>query len=199
MAGWRVRRCWPAVITVVWACVRATAAPPPAAPRVLSGNAPPAGFAQALEVRPFVFPRDHGPHPEFRQEWWYVTGNLGSPEGERFGFELTFFRIALAPPPAPASAAASLASAWRAREIYVAHFAVTDVARARFRSAQKLSRAALGLAGAQAEPLRVWIDDWSLAAADGGGWKLHGAQPGYEIELVQIGRASCRERVCLYV
>jgi predicted secreted hydrolase len=183
MHRWRVWRRWPAVITGALACVSTAAAPPPVVPRVSSGNAPPAGFAQALEVRPFVFPHDHGPHPEFRQEWWYVTGNLGSPEGERFGFELTFFRIALAPPPAPASAAAPLASAWRTREIYVAHFAVTDVARARFRSAQKLSRAALGLAGAQAQPLHVWIDDWSLAAADGSSWKLHAAQPGYEIQL----------------
>ena len=133
MAGWRVRRRWPAVITGVLACVSTAAAPPAVVPRVSSGNAPPGGFAQALQVRPFVFPHDHGPHPEFRQEWWYVTGNLGSQEGERFGFELTFFRIALTPPPAPA--AAPLASAWRTREIYVAHFAVTDVARARFRSA----------------------------------------------------------------
>jgi predicted secreted hydrolase len=167
----------------------APAAPPAAAGSgVLSGEAPAAGFAQALGVRPFEFPRDHGPHPEFRQEWWYFTGNLEAAGGERFGFELTFFRFALAPPTAAGAAAATAAtatSAWRAREIYMAHFAVTDVARGRFRFAQKLSRAALGLAGAQAEPLAVWIDDWALRTAASGTprWTLNAHEPGYAIEL----------------
>jgi predicted secreted hydrolase len=154
-----------------------------------------AGFAQALEPRVFVFPRDHGPHPAFRQEWWYVTGNLDAASGERFGFELTFFRIALQPPAAASKTAAagvdvpaSGSSAWRTSEIFMAHFAVTDVAQRRFRFMQKLSREALGLAGAEASPLRVWIDDWSLAAAAGPAageehWTLRAAQPGYEIEL----------------
>jgi predicted secreted hydrolase len=179
------------------------AAAPPATGRVLPGTAPGAGFAQALESRPFVFPRDHGPHPQYRQEWWYVTGNLDAASGERFGFELTFFRFALAPLAAAGPAATAGAdmpgapgatpgetSAWRTREMYMAHFAITDVARRRFRFAQKLSRAALGLAGAQGPPLRVWIDDWSLAGIEPAPtpaalapWTLHAAQDGYEIEL----------------
>src|ERR1700760_3001763 len=57
-----------------------------------------AGFARAVEPRPFEFPRDHGPHPDFHHEWWYVTGNLDSDTGERFGFELTIFRVGLVPP-----------------------------------------------------------------------------------------------------
>jgi len=166
----------------------AAAAPPAAASPAGSPSIP--GFAAALEPRTFEFPRDHGPHPDFRQEWWYVTGNLDAADGERFGFELTFFRVALVPqstarsaePPAP-PASASAGSAWRAREIYVAHFAVTDVARQRFRAEQKLSRAALTLAGAQAGPLRVWLDDWALEAS-GASWQLHAAQPGYSIDLV---------------
>jgi predicted secreted hydrolase len=153
------------------------------------------GFARALSVRPFVFPRDHGPHPAFRQEWWYVTGNVDAANGERFGFELTFFRFALVPPEvplptsAPVGAGTQVASAWRAREIYLAHFAVSDVARRRFRFAQKLERGALGLAGALGEPLHVWIDDWTLGggdavtAAGAPRWRLHAAQPGYAIEL----------------
>ncbi|HVW69591.1 MAG TPA: lipocalin-like domain-containing protein [Steroidobacteraceae bacterium] len=127
------------------------------------------GFAQVLEPRTFEFPRDHGPHPQYRQEWWYVTGNLDGAGGERFGVELTFFRFALAPLPGrPAARVGTRAatageeeragegeredggrqSRWRARQIYMAHFAVTDVGRKRFRFAQKLSRDALGLAGA---------------------------------------------------
>ena len=148
-------------------------------------------FAQALAPRAFDFPRDHGPHPEFRQEWWYLTGNLDATDGERFGFELTFFRVALLPPPPAVAAAAAAApagptSAWRTRQIYVAHFAVTDVARRRFRFQQKLARDALGLAGAQPAPLHVWLDDWSLEVRQeepAHPWTLHAAQPGYTIDL----------------
>ena len=172
------------LLAVVCAYLQSSSAAPPA---VLNSAANPGaqGFAQALEPRVFEFPRDHGPHPGFRQEWWYLTGNLDATDGQRFGFEVTFFRVALVPPPAEPVAPAT-GSAWRARQIYVAHFAVTDVARRRFRSQQKFSREALGLAGAQAAPLRVWLDDWSLELPPGGGpgpWKLHAAQPGYDIDL----------------
>jgi len=135
---------------------------------ILRGGAPEEGFARADAVRPFEFPRDHGPHPAFRHEWWYFTGHLQAADGEQFGFEVTFFRIALAP---PRSAAGLIegggiegASRWRARQIYVAHFAITDIGRRTFHSAQRFARDALGLAGAQAAPLRVWLGDWSVAA-----------------------------------
>jgi predicted secreted hydrolase len=147
---------------------------------VLPAGPAEAGFDEALTVRDFEFPRDHGPHPSFRQEWWYLTGHLEGAGGERFGFELTFFRFALAPP----AAAPPQSSAWRAREIYMAHFAVTDIARTRFRYAQKLTRAALGLAGAETQPLRVWTEDWSLRQ-DGtsDNWRIRAAEPGYVLEL----------------
>jgi predicted secreted hydrolase len=172
------------LLALVCAYLQSSSAAPPA---VLNSAANPGaqGFAQALEPRVFEFPRDHGPHPGFRQEWWYLTGNLDAADGQRFGFEVTFFRVALVPPSVEPVVSATV-SAWRAREIYVAHFAVTDVARRRFRSQQKFSREALGLAGAQAAPLRVWLDDWSLELPPGGGpgpWKLHAAQPGYAIDL----------------
>ena len=154
------------------------------------------GFAQVLGPRTFEFPRDHGAHPDYRQEWWYVTGNLDAANGERFGFELTFFRFALASALKGASGAtastglvpptsADSDSRWRTREIYMAHFAVTDVARGRFRFSQKLSRGAVGLAGAQMPPLHVWVDDWSLAALgpDDPRWRLRAAQNGYELTL----------------
>ncbi len=165
----------------------AAGASPPLPSGVLPEATAAAGFAQADAPRQFVFPRDHGPHPQFRQEWWYVTGNLDEASGERFGFELTFFRFALRPPAVTTAAASigSQVSAWRTSQIYLAHFAVTDVARRKFQVAQKLSRDALGLAGAQASPLRVWIDDWALAGPGGGSgsWTLHAAQPGYELGL----------------
>src|SRR4029077_1759698 len=72
-------------------------AAPPLAQRSAGSEDAPAGFAQALAPWSFAFPRDHGPHPQFRQEWWYVSGNLDAGSGERLGFELTFFRFALQP------------------------------------------------------------------------------------------------------
>ena len=111
-----------------------------------------------------------------------MSGNLDAASGERLGFELTFFRFALQAEPALAPV-----SAWRTRQIYMAHFAITDVTAGRFRFAQKLSREALGLAGGETVPLRVWIDDWSLEATVAGAvaqeWSLRAAQPGYELEL----------------
>lgn len=147
---------------------------------VIRGAAQSGGFARAIEPRRFEFPADHGPHPAFRHEWWYVTGNLDSTTGERFGFELTFFRFALAPPAGGVAPDAGT-SAWRARQIYAAHFAITDVARGEFHFAEKRERDALGLAGAQAQPFRVWLDDWGIGGE--ANWTLHAAGQGYELTL----------------
>ena len=179
-------------------------APVSSALDVLRG-APNDGFARALASRPFEFPRDHGPHPDFRHEWWYITGNLDSDTGERFGFELTVFRVGLVPPVSGGAAgghdagpvgragagvataggqraavdgpAAGGASAWRTREVYAAHFAITDVARGTFKFADRYSRGALGLAGAQAEPFKAWLDDWVLGST------IHARGQGYELTL----------------
>jgi predicted secreted hydrolase len=173
----------------------------------LSSEGMPSGFALATEPKPFVFPRDHGPHPDFRHEWWYVTGHLDAQSGERFGFELTFFRFALVPPRSGdvsdtrAGAATKndrnqsrerggAHSAWRARQIYMAHFAVTDLDRGTFHASERYARDALGLAGAQAEPFRVWLDSWSLGtpASETGPegssyWQLRAADQGYAFDL----------------
>lgn len=139
------------------------------------------GFRRAIEPRAFAFPEDHGPHPEFRNEWWYVTGNLDADDGSRFGFELTIFRFALAPD-APASP-----SAWRTNQVYVAHFAITDAARSRFHAAERYARGAVGLAGARAEPFRVWLGDWeigTLGATDAGErWRLAAGGDGFSIDV----------------
>jgi predicted secreted hydrolase len=143
-------------------------------------------FAQALAPQPLEFPRDWGPHPDYRQEWWYVTGNLDAVGGERFGFELTIFRFALAP---GATAAAAVGpktgpggSWWRTRQIYLGHFAVTDVARHRFRFTVKRARGALELAGARAAPFRVWVGNWQLGQ-EGSAWRLQAAGEGYALSL----------------
>jgi predicted secreted hydrolase len=104
-----------------------------------------------------VFPRDHSAHPEYRTEWWYFTGNLAASDGRHFGFELTFFRYALAPPGDPAQQG----SAWRTQQVWMAHFAITDTAGRRFFARERITREALGLAGAATNPLRVSVEDWA--------------------------------------
>ncbi len=120
------------------------------------------GYQRADQPRPFHFPADHGPHPEFRNEWWYVTGNLADAAGRQFGYQLTLFRIALSPDQ-PATD-----SAWRTNQVYMGHFALTDVNGEKHHSFERFSRGALGLAEAQAAPFRVWLEDWELSgtAAD---------------------------------
>jgi predicted secreted hydrolase len=146
------------------------------------------GFARALTPRAFVFPADHGPHPDFRTEWWYYTGNLGTAAGRHVGFELTFFRVALVPDAepradtAPRAATAPRASAWATRQLYFAHFAVTDTASKRFHAFSRTSRGALGLAGASASPFRVFIDDWS-AEADGQATRLRAGDGDVALDL----------------
>jgi predicted secreted hydrolase len=134
----------------------------------------PDAYPLALLPREFSFPEDHGPHPGYRNEWWYVTGNLDSSRGRRFGFELTIFRFALAAPEqgredSRASAGTSeWTSEWATSQVYIAHFAVTDVAAERFYVAERYARGALGLAGATALPLRAWVEDWHLEGTTDG-------------------------------
>ena len=161
------------------------AAPQSRLSELLSGDGEP-GFEKATEPRAFTFPEDHGPHPGFRNEWWYVTGNLDGSNGRRFGFELTIFRFALTP------TVPEDESNWRSNQVYIAHFAVTDADRERFYAAERYSRGALGLAGASADPFRVWIDDWEIAAVAAGPpeqWRLRASDPGFALD-VALGAAK---------
>lgn len=154
---------------------------------------PAADYALADKPRDFEFPADHGPHRAFRNEWWYVTGNLDDEAGRRYGYELTLFRFALAP---DAAAADLNGSHWRSREVFVGHFALTDVRAGRFYVAERFSRPALGLAGATGPPVRVWLEDWSLAhedaasgpAAAGRPWLLKARHAGVAVDLSLLPR-----------
>ncbi|MDP9198050.1 MAG: carotenoid 1,2-hydratase, partial [Pseudomonadota bacterium] len=127
------------------------------------GTGTPAEFERAEAPRAFDFPADHGAHPGFRSEWWYFTGNLAAEDGRHFGFQLTFFRFALAP------IAVERASAWATNQAWMAHLTVTDSAGKRFHAAERLARGALGLAGTETAPFRVWLGDWEARAAESGG------------------------------
>ena len=142
--------------------------------------APAEGFALVEGARPFDFPADHGPHPEYRSEWWYFTGNVADPEGGAYGFQLTFFRFRLA------AESVERRSAWAAEQVYMAHFAVTDVAARRFHAFERFSRGALDLAGAEAAPFRVWLEDWSASGQDDAGdfaVRLRAGEAGVGIDL----------------
>ncbi len=141
------------------------------------------GYARAVSTRTFVFPQDHGPHPEFQTEWWYYTGNLTTIDGRHFGFQFTIFRFAIAPnlPVRP--------SAWATNQIYMAHFAVTDVANQKFYAFERFSRGANRLAGAQGVPFKIWVEDWRVSTVDADSsiafptMKIHATEPSVAIEL----------------
>ena len=116
-------------------------------------------FPKVTSPRTFSFPADYGPHPEYRIEWWYYVGNLDTDAGRHFGYQLTFFRMALTSKPVERK------STWRTNQVYMAHFALTDVENRRFYAFERKSRGAVGLAGASATPFSVWVENWS--AVDG--------------------------------
>lgn len=126
----------------------------------LGANPPPTPFQSATAGYRYNFPRDHGSHPTYRTEWWYYTGHLHSKSGRSFGFELTFFRRGV-----PPDEIKTLPSKWSVKDLYLAHFAVTDITGKRFHFSEKFSREGLGKAGADESQLRVWIDDWRAEAS----------------------------------
>jgi predicted secreted hydrolase len=153
----------------------AGAAPAGASSGIRWGEAPePEGFVRAFSPRRWQFPADFGPHPEYRTEWWYYTGNLEGDDGRPFGYQLTFFRQALAPdgsatsqapaaPAEPGATATSAGSPWRTPQVFSAHFTVSDIAAGAFLEEERFARGALGLAGAEADPYAVWLNDWRIS------------------------------------
>ena len=136
------------------------------------------GFARVTEPRSFSFPADHGPHPEYKTEWWYYTGNLESADGRRWGFQLTFFRSGLKSNPQARE------SQWAAENVYMSHLALTDVADGKFYSAERFSRDGAGLAGAQADPFRVWTGSWQASGAPTEGTQLQATHENIALNLV---------------
>jgi predicted secreted hydrolase len=111
-----------------------------------------AAWRLAVPGYQYEFPRDHFSHPDFQTEWWYYTGNLVSPEGRHFGFELTFFREGVTQEPQPRP--------WGVNDVYLAHLAVSDLDGARFYHTERLNRAGPGFAGADLASGRIWNGNW---------------------------------------
>ncbi|MCZ7648525.1 MAG: carotenoid 1,2-hydratase [Planctomycetota bacterium] len=162
-------------------------------------------FPRAVEPRVFEFPRDHGSHPEYRTEWWYLTGALETEGGEVFGFQATWFRRALKPE-APARA-----STLAARDLILFHGALADVGRQAFAHDHAIARAASTWAGAAEGDLKVWLFENRLERRTDGSWALrfevqgrrveltlmpqrapllHGAAPGLSLKGPEPGQAS---------
>jgi predicted secreted hydrolase len=134
-----------------------------------------AEYRRALGGYTYSFPRDHGAHPEFRTEWWYYTGHLAAEDGRRFGYQLTFFRSAV-------EQQGVNPSKWAARNLYLAHFAVSDLKGKKLSLGERLAREGLGEAGAETRGLKVWIGDWE-ASAEGPVHRLRAREANFAIEL----------------
>lgn len=143
------------------------------------GGIPASGFARAVEPRQFNFPQEHAAHPEFRNEWWYVTGNLQTATGRRFGYQVTLFRIALSPklPENP--------SVWASNQVWMAHIALTDVEGNKHLHAQRFARGAASLAGQSLQPFKVWLEDWQILGQANGDfpWTVQVANADFSLKL----------------
>ncbi|MGH8704717.1 MAG: lipocalin-like domain-containing protein [Burkholderiales bacterium] len=132
-------------------------------------------YPAVVPGRALNFPRDHGAHPEYRTEWWYVTGWLAGAGGEPLGFQVTFFR-------ARPDIETQNPSAFTPRQVMLAHAALSDPRHGRLRHDERAARAALGLAGADEERTRAWVDDWRLEL-DGERYRTRIVARGFALEL----------------
>jgi len=172
----------PRLVLLLCACLVAGCAPrEESLPRlditeVLSGEEV-EGYPRASAPRDFRFPEDHGAHPEFRNEWWYVTGNVEDISGRPFGFQVTFFRYNLAPGQVKRS------SAWGTNQVWMAHLAVSDIVAGEHLADERLARGALGLAGVEQDPFRVWVEDWEMSGPPEFPWHIRASTKKFSIDL----------------
>lgn len=115
-------------------------------------------FRKVTDKRKFIFPDDHGPHQDYKNEWWYFTGNLETKEGRNFGYQFTIFRIGL-------KSDTPENNIWESKNIYMGHFTLSDIDNGEFFFEEKLSRDGNKLAGAETIPFKVWIENWKAEIA----------------------------------
>ena len=131
----------------------------------------------AVRPRPsLVFPRDHGAHPAFRTEWWYVTGWLRTADGRDLGFQVTFFRTR--PPTDPRNT-----SRFAPTQVLFAHAALSDPAVGHLLHGERAARAGFGLAGATTGDADVRIGDWHLKRQPDGRFTTRVAAPDFTLAL----------------
>ena len=140
IAFWQLTRC-----PFSWAAEPAT--------MVTDGTRSANDWQEAQAGYQFSFPRDHAAHPPYRVEWWYYTGNVETPEGRRFGYQLTFFRTGVTLTP-------TTPSRWAVRDLYMTHFAISDLDNKKFYFFELLNRAGVHWAGAETNQYHVWNEGW---------------------------------------
>lgn len=138
------------------------------------------GFAQATDPNALSFPDAFGAHPQYQTEWWYYTGNLQTAEGRPFGFQFTIFRRSLTPEQAERT------SEFATSSVYMAHFALTDGENKQFYAHERFQRGGGGVAGAEAVPYRVWLNDWSVEEQEAGRYHLRAAAEDMALELTLV-------------
>jgi predicted secreted hydrolase len=130
------------------------------------------GFAPVLPGRKLVFPQDHGAHPDYRIEWWYLTANLTGEDGVRYGAQWTLFRMAMQP--------GAAGEGWADRTVYMGHAAAASATDHLF--ASTLARGGVGQAGVTAAPFDAFIDDWRFFETDGR-WRIEAKAPDFAYRL----------------
>jgi predicted secreted hydrolase len=136
------------------------------------------GFAIPSRGTVLSFPADHGPHPDFRIEWWYLTANLRGEDGRDYGVQWTLFRSALAP---------AEAEGWQSPQLWMGHAALTTPER--HFVAERMARGGVGQAGVLPAPFEAWIDEWRMAGPDVSALTLsaNGGDFGYDLSLSADG------------
>jgi predicted secreted hydrolase len=130
------------------------------------------GFAMPRAGEPPLFPRDHGPHPDYRIEWWYLTATLQGPDGTPYGIQWTLFRTARAPGEAPG---------WDSPQLWMAHAAMTSADR--HLVAERRARGGTGQAGVTSLPFAAWIDEWEMAGDDLSALRLRAGDGDWSYDL----------------
>jgi predicted secreted hydrolase len=115
------------------------------------------GFATVVPSKKFVFPADHGAHPDFRIEWWYMTANLADASGRVYGAQWTLFRQAMRP--------GMQAEGWANQQVWMGHAAVTRADTHRY--SETFARGGVGQADVEAAPFHAWIDAWQMRGREG--------------------------------
>ena len=113
------------------------------------------GFSNPDKAQALIFPRDHGAHPDFRIEWWYLTANLKGNDGRDYGVQWTLFRSALG---------TGSPDGWSNPQMWMGHSGVTTSEVHHFD--ERLARGGIGQAGVETQPFTAWIDNWELTSPD---------------------------------
>ena len=131
------------------------------------------GFSSPQRPAQFDFPIDHGPHYDYRIEWWYLTANLEGLDGTPYGLQWTLFRSALT---------SDGGKGWSSPQLWMGHAAVTTPD-AHFVT-ERLARGGIGQAGVQADPFEAWIDDWQLVGPDFATLTMTASGPDFAYDMV---------------